>query len=65
MYRSTLVLLAVCLVLNQLDLTETRSINHDEFGVEQDQLGDLMNLTKGSNCFCIAPLVQRLVLTGN
>ena len=36
MFRSTLVLLAICLVLSQLDLTETRSINYEELAVEQE-----------------------------
>ena len=49
-----MVLLAICLVLNQLNTAETRSINHDEFGVEQDQLGDLANLAQGNNCFCLS-----------
>ena len=42
MFRLTLALLAICLVLSQLDFTETRSINQEELGVEQDvQIGNI------------------------
>ena len=47
MFRSTLALLAIFLVLSELDLTETRSINHEELGVEQD-------VRIGNKKFCLS-----------
>lgn len=58
MFRSTLALLAICLVLSELDLTETRSINHGELGVEQD-------VTVGNIKFCMFIIFRVLTVHPN